>query len=231
MPPRPSSPSKLLAAIQKSAPVTVPALAKRLGCTPEAARQSLAGLEARRLVERMSPLAPMAGRGRGRPAEQWRLTQEGLESLPKAYAEMTLALVDAVARDLGPAALRTTLGAVTDARVAALRPRLEGLGLEARVKALRAIYRADDAFLKVERSGKGWRLVERNCPFLRVATERPAVCSTTVATLSRLLGCRVVREERFQSGDGCCAFRVDPSVPVDPEGSGFELEPAVAGKD
>jgi predicted ArsR family transcriptional regulator len=210
--------------MQRLAPVTVGILAKRLRCTHEAARQAVAGLERARLVARVRrPRA--ANAARGRPPEPWVLTPAGLEALPKQYADMTLAVVDAVAKGLGPAALKTALGALTDARVRALAPRMAGLSLEERVRALRAIYRADDAFVSVERSRGGWRLVERNCPFLRVALERPAVCSTTVATLSRLLGCRVVREERFQSGDGCCAFRVDPSGKVDAAASGFEPEP------
>jgi predicted ArsR family transcriptional regulator len=214
----------LLSLVQRLAPVTVAALARRSGTTPEAARQALAGLERARLVARARP-APRAGRRRGRPAQTWALTTAGLEALPKAYADMTLAALDAVARGLGPDALRRTLGALTDARVRALAPKVRGRTLAERVRALRAVYREDDAFLKVERRGDGWRLVERNCPFLRVALERPAVCSTTVATLSRLLGCRVVREERFQSGDGCCAFRVEPAVPADEFATGFEPEP------
>jgi hypothetical protein len=44
-----------------------------------------------------------------------------------------------------------------------------------------------------------------------------------------LLGHRVVRERRFQAGDGCCAFRVLEDEPVDPKAYRFELEPASPG--
>jgi predicted ArsR family transcriptional regulator len=202
-------------------------LARRLRLTVEGTRLLLGRLTDAGLVYELPPAEP-ARKRRGRPAARYALTAAGLEALPKAYAEMTLGVVDAVAAGLGPDALRTVLGALTDARVAALRPRVDGLPFEERLRALRAIYRTDDAFLKVERDGDRWRLTERNCPFLRVALARPAVCSTTVTTLSRLLGCRVERDLRFQSGDGCCSFLVDPARAADGPVSGFAEEPALA---
>lgn len=124
---------------------------------------------------------------------------------------------------------KAILADLTDARVREWAPRLEGLGLERRLRALRGIYVDGDPFVTVERDEDGLRLVERNCPFLNVASRRPALCSLTVSVLTRLLGHRVVREERFQAGDGCCAFRVLEDRPVDPETYRFELEPAPAG--
>lgn len=229
--PRPASPApapqvQVLAAIQRGFPITTHALATRLGITVEAARQSLARLMRTGFVSAL-PREGDAPRARGRPAARFVLTAAGLEALPKAYAEMTLSLVGAVADGLGSKALSTVLGALTDARVHALAPHVDGLPLARRMRALRAIYRADDAFLSVAREGKRWRLTERNCPFLRVALAHPAVCSTTVATLSRLLGCKVVRDQRFQSGDGCCSFVVDPGVPSDPAARGFVPEPPI----
>ena len=204
--------------------MTTRTLANRLGLTFEAARRALGRLERAGWVRSLPPQAPRRAR-RGRPAARFALTPAGLEALPKAYADMTLGLVEAVATGLGPEALRKVLGAFTDARVAALAPQVAHLPFERRLRALRAIYRADDAFLRLERDGARWRLTERNCPFLRVAMARPAVCSTTVTTLSRLLGCRVERDLRFQSGDGCCSFLVHPDVPVETCASGFAEEP------
>ncbi len=140
---------------------------------------------------------------------------------------MTVVLVDAVASELGPEALVRVLGRVTDARAAALLPRMSGLDLAERVEALRAVYRDGDPFIDVARVDGGWRITERNCPFLRLATSRPLVCSTTVGVLARLLGRRVVRERRFQSGDGCCVFFVDESEKADEKAHGFQSEPDV----
>jgi predicted ArsR family transcriptional regulator len=136
-----------------------------------------------------------------------------------------MALVDAVATTLGPDALRKVLAAITDARVAALEPLVRGQPLDRRLAAVRALYRERDEHLRVRRSGEGWTIEERNCPFLSVALARPALCSTSVSTLSRLLGVRVVREQRFQEGAGRCVFRVDPSTPRPDDAPGFAPEP------
>lgn len=222
---RPASPREaLLAALQRHRPASIDVLAKELRRTPEAVRQALGRLERAGLVCR-SPATDEAPRGRGRPPEHFTLSPAGEESLPKSYAEMAVALVDAVSSALGPEALEQVLGHVTDVRAAALAPRMAGLGLAERVQELRSIYRDGDPFIDVERIEGGWRITERNCPFLRLATTRPLVCSTTVGVLARLLGRRVVRERRFQSGDGCCVFFVDEAKASDVRVRGFVPEP------
>lgn len=165
----------------------------------------------------------------GRPRARYRLTPAGDHLFPKHYDALTVELLDAVGERFGGEGIRAILADLTDARVREWAPRLEGLGLEQRLQALRGIYLDGDPFVTVERDEHGLRLVERNCPFLNVASRRPALCSLTVSVLTRLLGQRVVREERFQAGDGCCAFRVLEDRPVDPETYRFELEPAPAG--
>lgn len=99
-------------------------------------------------------------------------------------------------------------------RVAAFGDSLRELSLAERVAALRGLYSADDAFIEVETTGDGFRIVERNCPFYNVAMERPALCSTSVNMLRRLLGVNVVREEQFQRGDGRCSFRIFADQPA-----------------
>ncbi|HET7705654.1 MAG TPA: hypothetical protein VFM36_06195, partial [Thermoanaerobaculia bacterium] len=70
---------------------------------------------------------------------------------------------------------------------------------------------------------EGYELVELNCPFLNVAMQHPALCSTSVNMMTRVLGRRVVREKRFQDGDGMCVFRVYTDEPVST--NAFEREP------
>ena len=218
---------EVAAALKALGPSSIRALAQRLGTSGEAVRKSLASLEARGLVERRALLAPAGAAPRGRPPMRHALTTAGEELFPRAYAELAVALVDAVGSTLGVAALRRVLAAITDARVAALAPLVRGRSLKTRLAAARALYRDRDENLSIRRTGATWTIEERDCPFLRVALERPALCSTTVSTLSRLLGVEVVREERFQRGAGRCTFRVDPARPRAPDAPGFapEAEP------
>src|SRR5438552_4125959 len=87
-------------------------LAARLRLTPMAVRQHLYALEREKLVvadERPVPI--------GRPAKYWHLTREADRLFPDAYAELNVALVDAMSRTFGPKGLQRVL----DARLAAQR--------------------------------------------------------------------------------------------------------------
>lgn len=219
----------ILVALKRDGPLTVAALARRLGVTGEAVRQGLARLEREGWVERARGRRP---HGAGRPPGVYRLAPAGEELFPKRYPDLATGLLDAVAAVLGEEALRRVLAAVAEAQARRWEPLLQGLDLRRRLEALRSLYAPDDPFSQVEETPDGYLLVERNCPYLAVALRRPALCSVTVSVLTRLLGCRVVRERRFQDGDGCCAFRVLPSEPVDPEAFGyFAPEPARAGSE
>jgi predicted ArsR family transcriptional regulator len=169
-------------------------------------RQQLAALAAEGWVARAD--APAGAPRVGRPPVAWRLTEAGEHLFPKSYDDLASTLVGAVAETLGPEALRKVLGSLTDARVRRWASRLADTPLAEQVRALTDIYEEGDGFMEARRVPGGWELVERNCPYLNVARARPALCSTTVSALSRLLGRDVVRVERFQDGDGRCVFRI-----------------------
>lgn len=205
---------------------TISEVADELSISYEAARQQLFQLErdgwvGRRQQERTPSTL-------GRPSSTYYLTADGEHLFPKAYDLLTVELVDSVVHHYGPEALRKILADLTEARVKQWEPFLEGMTLEEKLSALTSVYLEDDPFMEVEQDEEGYRLVEKNCPFLNVAQERPALCSVTVSTLKRLLGVEVVREERFQEGHGRCAFRLRLDKPVESDQQGFEFEEALA---
>lgn len=163
----------------------------------------------------------------GRPATIYRLTEAGDHLFPKAYDALSVAVIDAIAEELGDDAVLRVLARVANDRVAATESLVRDLPLAARVDALKNWYLADDPYMDVERSGSDFRLIERNCPFLNTALERPALCSVSINALTRLLGVRVHREEKFQNGDGRCVFRVHAQEPVDAGNWRFVLEDEV----
>lgn len=219
----PPTQQAILTAIKQHGPLTTKDLAGRLGVTYEAARQQLNLLEGEGWLA--SGLDRSLRLGAGRPASTYKLTSRGEHLYPKSYDELAVELIDALADQLGPAAVKQVLRKLAEARVEHWRPRLEGKSQGEKLEALRSLYLADDPFAQVEESPDGGlRLIERNCPFLSIATRRPAVCSVSVSVLSRLLGCRVVREERFQNGDGRCVFKVLAAEPLPPEAPDFEWE-------
>lgn len=203
---------------------TIGALATHLGISDEGIRQHLIYLERSGWVIRQDTAA--IGRS-GRPASIYRVTPQGEAFFPRQYAALTVAILDAVLERDGEQAIQDLLEHITDTRVNAWAPRMEGKTLREKLDLLKNFYQQDDEFVTVHRNGES-SIIERNCPFLDVARKRPALCSTTVNALTRLLGFQVERRRRFQNGDGCCEFVVRADRPVDAHHFKFTLEPALA---
>ena len=200
-------------ALKQHGTATIALLAAAFGLTGEAVRQQLLQLQREGWVEPATPRGSAPART-GRPATSYRLTEAGDHLFPKHYDALAVAVIDAVAEELGGEAALRVLERVSHDRVTAVAPSLEGLGLEARVEQLKNWYLAEDPFMDVEHHGDDLLLVERNCPFLNTAMRRPALCSVSVNALTRLLGVRVARQEKFQNGDGRCVFHVFVNEPV-----------------
>lgn len=195
--------------------------AKRLRVTHEGARKQMAILEANGWVAREAAQAPARGK-RGRPVECYRVTAAGDRLFPKAYDRLSSDLIAGVAAAGGPAFMRQVIAALAELQVNAWRPLLEGLSPMQRLERLKGLYLKDDPFMSAEKRDGDLILIERNCPFLNVAMEHPALCSLSVSTLERLLGHPVAREEKFQTGHGRCVFRIRLGEPLrDPA---FRLE-------
>ena len=212
---------KILNLLKERGEATTAEIASNFEVSYEAIRQQLKQLEAAQLVERHGRPNPS---GVGRPLRYYTLSAAGDHLFPKQYDELAVELLDAIGDELGPVALRRVLTAITDRQVTHWAAQLEGKSLSERLEALKDFYVKDDPYTEVRKGAAGLQLVERNCPFLSTALQRPALCSVTVSTLERLLGRRVSREKRFQHGDGCCVFHVHVDEPLEPEAQPFRFE-------
>jgi len=210
-------------ALKRGGPSTIAQLAEELRLTGEAVRQQLLQLHREGWIE--SKVARGADRGRtGRPATRYNLTEAGDHLFPKNYDLLNVAVLDAVTQELGPEAATRVLRRVCDDRVATSEAQLNGLPLAERVNALKSLYFESDPFMDVEAADDGFYLIERNCPFFNTAMRRPILCSVSVNALTRLLGVRVEREERFQNGQGRCVFHIHADQPIDSATWEFRLE-------
>jgi predicted ArsR family transcriptional regulator len=210
---------EILLHIKHRGGATIAELAAHLGISDEGTRQHLIYLERSGWILRRDTGA--AGRS-GRPASIYHVSPQGEVFFPKQYEALTVALLDTVLELYGEEAIHAALARITDAKVEAWAPRLEGKTLREKLGLLKNYYQDGDEFVSVQVNGDT-SIVERNCPFLNVAQSRPALCSTTVSVLTRLLGFQVERRQSFQNGDGCCEFVVRTDRPVDTSFI-FELE-------
>lgn len=221
----PKTRREVLAQLKQRGGATIAELADSLGMTHEGVRAHIVQLQQEGWITTFCPPGDDAPgpQSTGRPPVTYCLSVAGDHVFPKHYDDLTVLLLDAVLETADEATLAEILAKVTDIRVDALRARAHG-PLEEKLEALASIYLENDPFVEVERRGEDWVVIERNCPFLNVAMQRPAICSTTVSTLRRLVGYEVVRERRFQDGEGRCEFRVLTDQPVR-RGKRFETEP------
>jgi len=220
----PDSRRAILIALKQSGPATIAQLAEALRLTGEAVRQQLLQLQREGWIEaKVARTAVERGRT-GRPATRYSLTESGDHLFPKEYDALNVAFIDAVADELGPDAAVRVLRRLADARVATAAPALRGRTLPERVESMKSLYAVDDPYMETASVDDGYLLIEKNCPFFTTAMHRPALCSVSVNALTRLLGVRVEREERFQDGDGRCVFHVFRNEPVDPATWEFRLE-------
>lgn len=206
----PATRAAILRLLKEEGFASIPRIAEVLGVTHEAARKQVIDLQRSGWIA--SDCAPeeatRATAVLGRPPVRYCLTSAGDHFFPKQYPGLLITLLDAMRDERGDRALTAILARITDEVVERLEERVEPRALDRTIDVLRAIYRDDDPFTTVELRGEDYVLVERNCPYLDVALERPAICSTTVSALRRVTGCEVVRERRFQDGDERCEFHV-----------------------
>jgi predicted ArsR family transcriptional regulator len=213
---------EILKTLKEMGSASIATLQSKLNMTGEALRQHLLQLKNDGFVERKSKKSKDPSGGR--PAKQYYLTLEGEHLFPKNYDQLTVEIIDTVADHLGQEALLKILETMTQTRIKKWEPQLQGLTINERVEVLKGLYLQDDAFMEIEVSENTICLIEHNCPFLNVATKRPALCSVTVASLTQLLGYKVERTERFQNGDGRCVFRILLDQPIDKKSYHFTLE-------
>jgi predicted ArsR family transcriptional regulator len=221
-PKKPNIRQRILHFLKTRGKALITDVAKHFRISHEGARKQLAQMESEGWIERNEATAPSGGIGR--PNAPYSVTNAGDHLFPKSYDGLSSALISALKDSLGPEALRTVLAALAQKQVEDWEPLMKGKTPIEKLNALRGLYLKNDPFMSVEEKDGDLILIERNCPFLNVAMEHPALCSLSVSTLEKLLGHPVVREERFQAGNGRCVFRVKLDRSQPKKGFRFEAE-------
>ncbi len=195
--------------VKRNGPTTLAALASDQKLSVEAARRRMDTLLAGGFVARFRP---DSARGAGRPELLYVLTLAGQELFPRRYHDLAASLLEALGKHTRREQLRGILASVAQAKLSALRaaaPHPKSLPRSAAALThLKNLYAPDDPYMEVGEDKEGPYLLERNCPFLRVALEHPRLCSLTLQVLSSATGRRVTRDRSFQNEDGCCRFRI-----------------------
>ena len=182
-------------------------MGERLGLSAMAVRQHLYELQREKLVSAQERPAAL-----GRPTKYWQLTREADRLFPDAYAELSVALIDALGDAFGEAGLKQIL----DSRCARQKEEYSkripsSLPLREKVHRLARI-RTEEGYMaevKSERNGE-FLLVENHCPICAAATACQGFCTTELDLFRKVLGPGVVVErlEHIVSGDRRCSYRI-----------------------
>jgi predicted ArsR family transcriptional regulator len=182
-------------------------LGAKLQVTPMAVRQHLYALQLEKLVtadERPVPL--------GRPAKHWRLTKEASRLFPDAYAELNVALIDAVGEAFGAGGMQRLLETRLTQQKAGYGARIKpSAPLGKKLQQLAAVRTEEGYMAEVRPDGRGaFLFIENHCPICAAATACQGLCATELDLFRSVLGPEVTveRAEHIVSGDRRCAYRV-----------------------
>ncbi|REJ87474.1 MAG: MarR family transcriptional regulator [Planctomycetota bacterium] len=188
---------------------SVPELSESLGVTPSAVRQKLARMEAAGLVSKET-----IREGRGRPHHEFRLTDNGLDSLGGNYRELALLLWREVTAIEDEAIRSRILDRLREAMVHELGRAVTAQSMPERMRQLSTALEARGVDVDVHGFGEGGTLpilTEYNCPFHAVASEDSSICDLEQAVFAEILGTDVELTSCCQKEGSCCEFTVTGS--------------------
>jgi predicted ArsR family transcriptional regulator len=182
-------------------------LAERLGLTAMAVRQHLYELQNEKFVaaeERHGAI--------GRPAKFWRLTPAADRFFPAAYAELSVALIDAMSDALGAEGVKRVLQSRCARQQVSYAERIPAdAPLGKKLQQLARIRTEEGYMAEVKREGKtSFLFIENHCPICAAAAVCKGFCETELELFRSVLGpdIRVERVEHIVSGDRRCAYRI-----------------------
>ncbi len=205
--------------IAEDGPITAAALASHLGLTPAAVRRHLDLLAEQGAIEAREPASVGgSGRGRGRPARAYILSEAGHADLESDYDDVATSALRFLAEHAGADAVDAFArerSAELESRYAAALA-AAGEDVSARAQALATALTVDGfaASTRPVEAGTplaGVLLSQRHCPVQHVATKFPAFCDAETDAFSRLLGVDVQRLTTRANGEHVCTTFIPAS--------------------
>jgi predicted ArsR family transcriptional regulator len=185
-------------------------LAQRLGLTAMAVRQHLYVLQAEKFV-----VAEERPGAVGRPAKFWHLTPAADQFFPTAYAELSVALIDALSNAFGAEGVKRVLDSRCARQHASYAERISAKApLGKKLQQLARIRTEEGYMAEVKPEGKtSFLFIENHCPICAAATVCKGFCETELDLFRSVLGpdIGVERVEHIVSGERRCVYRITRS--------------------
>ena len=186
---------RIVNALKRTQGLTVTKLAEALGMSYMGVKEVCQELDRRGLLATWRE--PRPDGTTGRPRMLYRLTERAHDLFPVASNPLTLDILEASKRLLGPAAAEKLLLLVWQQKAAAFAPRVSGDSLAERVASL-AKLRDDEGHMAVAENET--HIIENHCPFLNVLRAYPLVAKLEADLFTKLLGVPIRRTEANAAG-------------------------------
>ena len=209
-----SSDRPLLDLIRRDGPLTVAAMADRLGVTATAVRNRLTRLVEAGLVERRAESG-----GRGRPKHTYTASDQTLRRLGQNYADLAVVLWDELMSTVADRKLRRFLfGRVTERMAEMYRSQLHGDEWEGRLVQLGTILHDRGIEAEVTRTDGSSLpvLKQHSCPYYALAEIDRAVCAMERKMFEKVVGHGLRLSQCRLDGHRSCDFEAKPLPPAVP---------------
>jgi len=200
------SQESILLALKQRGPHTAKVLAAMLGMTTMGARQHLAGLRDKGLIEE----GEETKQGRGRPVRAWHLTSRGHQRFPDTHAQVTVDLITSVKEVFGDKGLAQLIDKRTKQTTDQYQQALNKHSSLAKKVQVLAQLRSVEGYMAeaIKENAKTWLLIENHCPICAAATACQGFCRSELETFQSLFKgiARVERTDHILQGARRCAY-------------------------
>ncbi|WP_407926197.1 helix-turn-helix transcriptional regulator [Halosaccharopolyspora lacisalsi] len=189
-------------------PITAAAVAEELGLSPAAVRRHLDVLVVE--GEAWTRESSRRGRrGRGRPAKQFLLTEQGRARFGHAYDDLAASALRFLAEQSGQEAVRSFAERRMAALVAHHREALDsGRNPGERAEVLADALTREGYAASTRSVGAGEQLCQHHCPVAHVAADFPQLCEAETEAFAEVLGTHVQRLATIANGDAACTTHI-----------------------
>lgn len=194
---------RVATSILEHGPSTAADLARRLGLTPAAVRRHLDVLLADGVVAQRQPRAT-TGRGRGRPAKVFMITDAGRDTFAHAYDDLAVDALGFLAETAGDGAVVEFAARRLRGLTEKYRPLVDAAPVDERPRVLAEALSADGFAASAGTTPAGAQICQHHCPVAHVAAKFPQLCEAETAMFAELLGSHVQRLATIAHGDGVC---------------------------
>lgn len=186
--------------------MSIDEMAGALDISRNAVKQHLTGLEKDRLIEE----AALNSTG-GRPSRNYKLTEQGVNRLPKQYSWFCQLLLAELKTEFGEPMLRQLLWRMGVNLATSLAPQFSGKNSEQKTAALVELMQSLGYHAELETETSPPTIKAVNCVYHDLAQQHPELCDFDRALITTLLDQPIEQTACMAQKDCACKFKVGTS--------------------